>query len=102
MIAQHRRGLRSAGRAVKGAKTLWYRRDAQGFLWIPLTYQIAAAEQLPGAPYPDNITLAINYPLPLVAAGAATDGDTDGATDGACERMGRETSAYRTPSRRAS
>ena len=39
--------------------------DSQGFLWLPLTYQLTAQEQTPGAPYPSNTTLAVHYPLPL-------------------------------------
>ena len=68
-VAQHRRGQRALGKTVKGAKTLWYRRDAQGYLWLPLTYQLAAAEQVPGAPYPPNATLVVHYPLPLAGSG---------------------------------
>ena len=65
-VAQHRRSLRAAGRGtVKGAKVLWYRKDRQGYLWMPLTYQIAASEQLPGAAYPPNVSVAVHYPLPL-------------------------------------
>ena len=78
-VAQHRRLLRSSGRAnIRGAKKIWYRKDAQGFLWLPLTYQISATEQLPGAPYPPDSGLAVHYPLPLPAMAAAL-GDGDGA-----------------------
>jgi len=66
-IAQHRRAMRSSGRSIKGAKVLWYRQDSQGFIWLPLTYQLSSTEQLPGAPYP-NFTHAIHYPLPLFPA----------------------------------
>ena len=79
-VAQHRRGQRALGKTVKGAKTLWYRRDAQGYLWLPLTYQLAAAEQVPGAPYPPNATLVVHYPLPLAGSGgtaAAAGGEAE-------------------------
>ena len=42
-----------------------YRKDDFGFLWLPLSYQLAQQEQLPGGPYPQNITLAVHYPLPV-------------------------------------
>lgn len=71
-VASHRRMLRSQGkREIKGAKTLHYSTDSDGYIWLPLTYHpLAGVEQVPGGPYPENVTLAIHFPLPLPAGGA--------------------------------
>ena len=54
---------------------------------MPLTYQLAQAEQLPGAAYPENFTLAVHFPLPLPSppSGEATAADalSEGASSGA-------------------
>ena len=49
---------------VKGAKTLWYRVDRVGNLWLPLRFVPSAAEQYPGTPY-QNFTTGGAFPLPL-------------------------------------
>jgi len=73
-IAQHRRQLRAVGKNIKGAKTVHYRRDDAGFLWLPLTYTMAAVEQLPGAPYPANHTFGVAFPLPIRPGVWSVDG----------------------------
>ena len=60
---------------------------SQDYLWVPLTYQLAQAEQLPGAAYPENFTLAVHFPLPLPSppSGEATAADalSEGGSSGA-------------------
>jgi len=50
-VAQHRKAQRALRKSVKGAIEIHFRRDHQGYLWLPLRWRSAAAEQLPGAPY---------------------------------------------------
>ena len=71
-VAVHRKALRAQGRKeIKGAKTLYYATDADGYVWLPLTYHpLTGAEQVPGGPYPENATLTVHYMLPLPAGGA--------------------------------
>jgi len=80
-VASHRKTVRSAGgeagRAVKGAKDLWYRQDALGYLWLPLTYALAAAEQVPGAPYPEDVTHTVHYPISPPLEPPTADGSSD-------------------------
>ncbi len=47
-------------KSVKGAKELWYRRDAAGYIWLPLRWQPAAAEQYPGSAY-HNYSFCVLY-----------------------------------------
>ena len=67
-VAAHRKSLRSQGRKPTGAKKLHFSTDSDGYVWLPLSYHPSAnAEQVPGGAYPENVTLAIHYPLPLAA-----------------------------------
>ena len=72
-VATHRKTLRAQGRKdIKGAKTLHYATDADGYVWLPLTYHpLTGAEQVPGGAYPENATLTIHYPLPLPGGGGS-------------------------------
>ena len=75
-VAQHRKRMRSAHpkSQIKGAKTLHYTKDSDGYVWLPLTYHAAAgAEQVPGAAYPANVThgsTTLHFPLPFTSPGA--------------------------------
>ena len=68
-VSSHRKAQRAAKKGtaavVKGAKEVWYRRDAAGYLWLSLRWQPAAVEQYPGAA-PPNFTYAASH---LLAAG---------------------------------
>jgi hypothetical protein len=46
-LAQHRRVQRASGKPIRGAKTVWYRRDVYGFLWLPLTCVLHHVLHLP-------------------------------------------------------
>jgi hypothetical protein len=82
-VAQHRKALRASGaKNIKGAKDLWYRKDSQGFVWLPLTYALAATEQVPGAPYPEDISFAVHYPIVALPEGATAPAPDGGALAG--------------------
>ena len=63
-VSSHRKAQRAAKKGtaavVKGAKEVWYRRDAAGYLWLSLRWQPAAVEQYPGAA-PPNFTYAASH-----------------------------------------
>ena len=82
-VAQHRKAVRASGaKNIKGAKDLWYRKDSQGFVWLPLTYALAATEQVPGAPYPEDISFAVHYPIVALPEGATAPAPDGGALAG--------------------
>ena len=82
-VAQHRKAVRASGaKNIKGAKDLWYRKDSQGFVWLPLTYALAATEQVPGAPYPEDISIAVHYPIVALPEGATAPAPVGGALAG--------------------